>query len=143
MPLRQRGLHHLDRLDLELHEVTAGSRQLEHFLPQVALHRPSIDPHHLAGALVEVRAKRATRPNLKPVWSSSEGRQGLSVVETQRRGQSPNRRRPHNRRGEDSDSQSPHAQPPSAQRPNNVPESSSSMVSSSGTLMGAPSVVRG
>lgn len=82
MPVRQCRLHYLDRLDFERHDVTAGSRQLEHVIPQVALHRPSIDPHDLSAPLVELRPQRAARRNLNPSWSSSEGRQGLSVVET-------------------------------------------------------------
>ena len=47
MPSSKRRLHHLDRLDLELDEVPTGSRQLEHVSPQLPLHGPPIDPHHL------------------------------------------------------------------------------------------------
>ena len=146
MTLRQSRIHHLDRLDLELHDVATRGGQLEHLTTQGTLHRPPINPHHLSGRLVEVRAKRATRPDLNPRWSSSDERQRGASVETiiaGSPGQSHDRRRRNNRRGEDSDHKPPHAQPPSAQRPKSVPESSSSMVSSSGTLMGAPSVVRG
>ena len=143
VPGGQPRLHDLDRLHVELDALPARGRQLEHVGPQPPLHRPPVHPHDLGFLLVEVRAKRAARPISLGRWSSSEGRQGLSVVGTRRHRQHRNRRRPHKEPDENSDSASPHAQPPSAQRPNSVPESSSSMVSSSGTLIGAPSVVRG
>lgn len=54
MTLSQSRLHHLDRLDLELHEVTAWGRQLEHVSTQVTLQRPSIDPHNVRAPLVKL-----------------------------------------------------------------------------------------
>ena len=145
MAFGQTRLHHLDGLDLELCDFATRGGQFEHLSAQVTLHCPPIDTHHLA-VLPTGRDRQSGWSRSDPAiysWSSSEGRQGLSVVETQRRGHSSKRRRPQQRRGKDSDNESPHAQPPSAQRPKSVPESSSSMVSSRGTSIGAPSVVRG
>lgn len=94
MPIRQSGLHHLDRLDLELHDVATRGGQLEDVTTQVMPHRPPIDTHHLAGPEAgRVRPNRwsssdraiygrSSRDETILRRSSSEGRQGLSVVET-------------------------------------------------------------
>ncbi|GAA1829330.1 hypothetical protein GCM10009812_22350 [Nocardioides marinus] len=155
VPTGRRQLEHvapklpLHRPPIDPHELCAPLvevRAQRATRPQNLNPRWSSSEERQRRASVETILRQSSSDRATYGWSSSDERQRGAGVETTaacRLRPSRNRRRPNERPGKDSDNKSPHAQPPSAQRPNSVPESSSSMVSSNGTLMGAPSVVRG